>query len=155
MKQTRADVSSGLLDQLELREMRETDRHFVLSSWVRSFASKSSDARDYEGPARGLFSADYAPVVRALVARSTILVACLKDEPDTVIGWLAVEGDALHYALVKPRWRRLGVAAWMLKDYAALAVVTTHRTSDALKCPIPAGWIYRRFRIWPATETAS
>lgn len=146
---------SELAVQLELRPMRDTDRHFVLNSWLKSYAAKSADARDYTGAAWRLFSRDYVQVVRDLLERSTVVVACLREEPDSVIGWFAVEGDAIHYVLVKPRWRRLGVARWMLTDYAELPVVFTHRTSDAAKCPIPKGWIYRRFRIWPATKEAS
>lgn len=138
-----------LSDKLQLRPMRPSDEHLVLSSWLRSYAAKSVDALDYTGRAFGLFSTDYAPVVRALMARSSVVVACLREEPDSVVGWMAIEDDAVHYVLVKPRWRRLGVARWMLSGIALLPLVFTHRTTDATKCPIPEGWIYRRFRIWP------
>ncbi len=139
---------------LDLRAMREADRNYILSSWIKSYASRSLDARDY-GAHRREFYDDYAPVVRDLLARSQIIVACLREEPDVVVGWAAIEGDALHYVLVKPRWRRLGVARWMLTDFAALPVVVTHRTSDSGRCPIPAAWVYRRFRIWPPEKEAA
>lgn len=139
-------------DDLELRAMREDDRHYVLSSWLRSYAGRAREARDYASI--DAFYADYAPVVRALLARSQVIVASLKENPDVIVGWAAVEDDALHYVLVKPRWRRLGVARWMLTDFASLPVAYTHRTNDALRCPIPSGWVYRRFRIWPAEEAA-
>ena len=135
--------------------MRESDRAFVLHSWVTSYAARSRDARDYEGAAFSLFSTDYAHIVRDLVSRSNVLVACLKDAPDTVIGWMAIENDALHYVLVKPRWRRMGVARWLLAALAGIPLVVTHRTSLSAKCPVPKEWIYRRFRIWPATKEAS
>lgn len=146
---------TALLDQLELRRMRESDRPLVLHSWVTSYAAKSQDARDYQGAAHSLFSSDYAHVVRDLVERSNVVVACLKDAPDTVIGWMAIENDALHYVLVKPRWRRMGVARWLLAALAGIPLVITHRTTDSAKCPVPEAWIYRRFRIWPATEKAA
>jgi len=138
-----------LADKLQLRPMSEADEHLVFNSWMRSYAEKSADARDYTGAAFGWFSRDYAPVIRSLIARSDIVVACLKDSPDSVVGWMAIEDDCLHYVLVKPRWRRLGVARWMLAGIASLPLVFTHRTSDAQACPIPEGWAYRRFRIWP------
>lgn len=128
--------------------MRESDRNFVLSSWLRSYSAKSFDARDY-GERRTQFFDDYVHVVRSLLARSQVIVACLREEPDVVIGWMAIEGDALHYVLVKPRWRQLGVARWMLEDYASTPVVFTHMTRDASRCPIPPTWTFRRFRIWP------
>jgi GNAT superfamily N-acetyltransferase len=141
--------ASALLD---LRGMRDEDRNYVLSSWLRSYAAKGRDARDYVEHAR--FFDDYAPIVRSLLDRSQVIVASLREEPDVIVGWASVEGDALHYVLVKPRWRRLGVARWMLNDFAALPVAYTHRTSDAMRCPIPDGWSYRRFRVWPREKAA-
>lgn len=137
---------------LELRAMNENDRHYVLSSWLRSYAGRSREARDYA--AIDAFYDDYAPVVRSLLARSQVMVASLKENADVIVGWAAIEGDALHYVLVKPRWRKLGVARWMLTEFASLPVAYTHRTSDALRCPIPSGWSYRRFKIWPEEKAA-
>ncbi len=139
---------------LVLRAMRESDRHYVLSSWLRSYASKSLDARDY-GDRRTQFYDDYGPVVRDLIARSQVIVASLMAEPDVIVGWAAIEGDALHYVLTKPRWRRLGVASWLLADFAGLPVTYTHRTSDVNRVPVPKTWTYRRFRIWEPEEKAA
>jgi GNAT superfamily N-acetyltransferase len=135
-----------------LREMVDADRNYVLSSWIRSYAGKSREARDYTD--RGAFARDYSPVVQALVARSRVLIAALTEEPDIIVGWAAVEGETLHYVLVKPRWRQLGVARWLLADFAALPVAYTHTTSDSMRCPVPETWTYRRYRIWPAGEAA-
>jgi hypothetical protein len=134
--------------------MREGDRHYVLSSWIRSYAAKGRDVRDhYEGNGSP-FCDDYAPIVRGLVARSTVLVGHLPEHEDIIMGWMAWEGDVLHYMLTKPNFRRMGVARSMLQDFASMPVQFTHRTSDALRCPIPAGWAYRRFRIWPQEKAA-
>lgn len=137
-----------------LREMRESDRNLVLSSWIRSFAGRSADAKAYDDAAHGSFSRDYARVVEALLARSRVLVACLADEQDAVMGWMAWEGDTLHYVLTKQRWRKLGVARWMLADFAGLPVAYTHRTGDVLRCPVPKAWTYRRWLIWPQEKAA-
>lgn len=135
---------------MTVRAMREEDRAFVLDSWVRSYIGKT-DGDGYDD--RGELRRDYTPVVRDLLSRCTVLVACLEDEPSAIVGWLAVEGDVLHYALVKPRWRKLGIARWLLADYAPLRVVYTHRTSDADKCPVPPTWEYRRWKIWKEHES--
>ncbi len=131
---------------LTLRAMREGDRNFILSSWLRSYVGKGPDRADYDD-ARDMY-ADYAPVIRDLLARSTVLVACLADEPSSVVAWLAVEHDVIHYVLVKPRWRRLGVARWLLEDLSTTRACYTHTTSDARRCPIPAAWTHRRWKIW-------
>ncbi|AKU97016.1 hypothetical protein AKJ09_03680 [Labilithrix luteola] len=130
--------------------MQPSDRNYILSSWLRSFAGKSEDGRGFrESGSLTDFFTDYAPVVRSLIDRSAIVVACLKEKPDAIAGWMAIEEDALHYVLVKPRWRRCGVARWMLADYASVPVVFTHETSDSRRCPVPEAWRLRRWRVWP------
>lgn len=133
--------------------MRAEDRNYVMSSWLRSYASKCRDARDYSHHSD--FCNDYANVVRGLIARSKVLVAGLADAPDVIAGWMCWEGDVLHYVVTKPNFRRLGVAKWMLADFKGMAVTYTHRTTDAQRCAIPETWNYRRYRIWPAQETAA
>ena len=133
--------------------MVEGDRHYVLSSWLRSYAAKGRDSRDY-GERHSQFCDDYAPVVRGLLARSKVLIACDASTPDIIAGWMAFEGETLHYILTKPNFRRLGVARWMLNDFAAMPLGYTHRTSDAMRCPVPAAWEYRRFKIWPEEKAA-
>lgn len=143
---------------MKLRPMLDTDRALVINSWVRSYSEQSSEARAYVGKAMGLFGRDYARVVVDLLARSQVIIACLADNPDSVVGWMCWEGEVLHYVLVKQGfdadWRRLGVARWMLQDFASMPVVYTHRTGDAMRCPVPRGWTYRRWLIWAKEEAA-
>lgn len=135
---------------LRIRPMEPGDRNFILSSWLRSYIGKNvAQGKDGYADVRAYFYEDYAPVIRDLVERSTILVACLEDEPSSIVAWLAAEGDdIIHYVLVKPRWRRLGVAKWLLQDLASVRAHFTHVTADARKCQIPEAWTYRRWKIW-------
>ena len=140
-------MNSSVSDELGLRPMREADRNYVMSSWSKSYAGSSRDARDYATLAD--FYRDYTPVIRDLLDRSTVTVAALRDNDDIIVGWSAIEGDVLHYVLVKPRWRKLGVARYLLGSFTERAMVYSHQTNDSLRCGIPYGWAYRRFRIWP------
>lgn len=164
--------------------MRDSDRGLVISSWLKSFSGRSQEARDYGGPDRRVFSHDYVPIVLHLMSRSTILMACLDESPDVVLGWMAWEGETLHYVATKQRWRGLGVAKWMLRDFVDMPVVYTHRTTRWLfedwievkdmntgglqqrpvpyrwsgfvhRCPVPKTWTYRRWLIWPREDKAA
>ena len=129
--------------RLELRPMRDGDRNFVLSSWLRSYA----EANEFRGMKRSSYFALYAPVVEVLLGRSTVMVATMPEASDVVLGWLAAEGELLHYVLTKPRWRKLGIARFMLADMKDLAVKYTHQAPRM--APIPAAWTYdsdARFR---------
>jgi hypothetical protein len=111
---------------LEWREMRDDDYNYVLSSWLRSYAD-SGDAGDMH---RGAFFRTHEPIVKDILGRSVVMVAWTRDLPDTVLGWICVEGDdVLHYWLTKRRFRRMGIATWMLGEFRALPAIYTYSTS--------------------------
>lgn len=131
--------------ELVLRPMRPEDRNYVLSSWLRSAA----ESLEFRRMARSVFFRLYAPVVVDMVDRSTVAVATLPEAPDVVLGWLAVEGDTLHYVLTKPRWRQLGIATFLLRDLAQLPAMYTHRFPPEASSLAPDTWRYephRRFK---------
>lgn len=123
--------------ELRWREMRDEDRNYVLSSWLRSYAK----GPEFKGIASGVYFALYEPAVRAMLERSTVAIAWTPELPDTVVGWLAVEGeDVVHYFLTKPRFRRCGVGRWMTKDLIELPAVFTHAPTLAASRLIGNAW---------------
>lgn len=130
----------------QLRPMREDDRNYVLSSWLRSYA----ESGEFRGVTRAVYFALYEPLVKRLLERSTVAVATLPEATDVVLGWMAIEDDALHYLLVKPRWRKLGIAKWLLGSIGDVGgTVYTHAFPRGVgEKLIPASWTYdpmRRF----------
>lgn len=77
---------------------------------------------------KDIFMANYKAVVERLVATSDVWVACLKDDPDVIIGYSIVSKDfsTIHWVFVKKRWRRLGIAKAMLPKYPE---AVTHLTT--------------------------
>jgi len=128
---------------LRWRAMRDEDRNYVLSSWLRSYGEGS----EFRHLARGVYFALYEPVVKRLLDRSTVAIAWTEDLPDSVLGWIAIEGDStVHYVLVKPRWRKLGIGRWMTKDLAAMPATYTHAPTLAGSRLIGDAWIYEPMR---------
>ena len=143
--------------------MRDDDRAYVISSWLNSYAEvgrrqrvvdrASKDVLDeggeFRGTQRSVYFALYEPIVKQLLARSTVAVATLPENPDVVLGWMAIEDDVLHYLLVKPRWRKLGIAKWLLGQLGDINAVFTHRPAPTVASRlIPASWSFdpmRRF----------
>lgn len=91
---------------IEIRDMRETDRAFVMSTWVECEEEHTSlpDGRDET------FTSLRAKAAR-LVARSRVLIAAPDDDPITVLAWLAVdiEKPIVHYAYTRRPLRRSGL----------------------------------------------
>ncbi|GAC1529112.1 MAG: hypothetical protein NVS2B6_17220 [Thermoleophilaceae bacterium] len=127
-----------LPEEPTLRELGddEQERHLVLAGWLRTYVDQS------HGVERSVFFRLYEPLVRELLERCTVLLACMPDCPSAVYGWAAFEGDVLHYVCCKPRWQRLGIASWLLKDFFGLPVTYTHRTRDGMRLPLPETWTY-------------
>lgn len=152
---------------VEMRPYREGDFPYVASSWSRSFAGGGSDAlvpsldgsRKQQRNLHGYpiferkvdqqYYDDFRPVMLDLIGRSTIRVWHLPQSEEALVAWAAVEDDVLHYLLVKPRWRELGVGQWIVDQLAHLPITSvSHWTSWAGYLHLPQSWEFRRFRIW-------
>lgn len=130
---------------LVFRHMVDHDRNFVLSSWLRSFATSDEVWRLY-GTRVADYFVDYHPVVVQLIARSTVLVAALEEEPDAIVGWAALEGPALHYLLVKSSFRRTRHGAALLQALPGVEHYTHMTPMAASRLRLPEHWQYRPYR---------
>lgn len=123
---------------LEWRAMRPDDRHYVISSWVRSYHESSEFSR----LERGVYFELYEPVVRRLVDSCTVLVAGDPEIPDAVLGYVVTQGDAVHYVLTKPAFRKMGVATWMMRELRALPATYTAAPGRVALKLLGAQWRY-------------
>jgi len=104
-------------DASALRLMRPEDHAFVVNSWLKSH--KECNFRKANGKD---FFACHAPVVRKLIAESTIkLVACDPEDIDLIQSWIVadVRGDnipVVHYLYTKDIYRHLGIATALFKS---------------------------------------
>ncbi len=136
---------TALLDLITVREMREEDKPFVLSSWLKSHRAHCGWASSED------FFRVHREVAEGLMARGRVLVACQKDDPEAIVGWLCSEvGTSLtvHYAYVKRAFRRCGVARTLivLSNPQAKAVLASHKPVPELADKLTSlGW-----RINPA-----
>jgi hypothetical protein len=56
----------------------------------------------------------YPPLIQETLLRSTIRVACLKEDQDVCLGYSVFEEDILHFVFVKSNFRRLGLATLLM-----------------------------------------
>jgi len=137
-----------------LRDMEGDEDRFIVRSWHSSFMGEctskhrlwSTSGTTLIQPPLGwaLHSYDMSP--RAQIWRymdnSRVVVACLPDVPDEVLGWIAFEAPGnhplqVHYMFVKSHARQRGVGRKLYQAALSAAgsrnVVHTHRTSDGDK----------------------
>lgn len=94
---------------IAIRDGAPKDREFIFATWLRGLRFGNDwftliDAKIY-------FSI-YHRVIEALLASPhvSIKVACLKDDPDVILGYSVSRGTKLDWVFVKKAWRKVGIA---------------------------------------------
>lgn len=94
-----------------IREWREGDFNFILSTWLKSY--KSSGWCDWMPV--GLYMDNHRKVICEMLKRGTCLVACSEEDPDTIMGWgCKSENEELHYLYVKKVFWGFGLGLELL-----------------------------------------
>lgn len=95
--------------------MQDGDFNFIISSWLKTYK--------YSGPlVKRMRDRDYyetyEPIVKRMIAKSDMFIACQREEPDIIVGFLAIERhkehDVIHFTLVKDLWQKIGVGKYLL-----------------------------------------
>lgn len=103
----------GLYD---IRDATDKDVNFVLATFLRGLYYGDSWFSLIPKP---IFMANYKAVAEALLKRATVKVACLKEEPDVILGYSILSNDyqTVHWCFVKSAWRRRGIAKSLLPQH--------------------------------------
>lgn len=99
------------------RAIEPGDEKLIFATWLNSF----EPYRDRRVP-RDLYYAEQHALISKLLAESVKsghgLVACTKDDPSMIVGWLSGRpGGVLDYVFVKSIYRRMGVAKFLLDSF--------------------------------------
>lgn len=108
-------------DLIEIRPMAETDLPFIYSTWIHAIYNGNRWDKNmliHKGPPfdfysemdEPIFHENYRKVIERLMRRSSVKVACLKEDNDVILGWSCSEPEVLHFVFVKDAWRRMGIA---------------------------------------------
>lgn len=99
---------AGLYD---IRDAKLNDKNFILATFLRGLYYGDSW---FSLIPKSVFMANYKKVAETLAVspRTTIKIACLKEDPDVIIGYSILSADyqTIHWVYVKEKWRRLGIA---------------------------------------------
>jgi len=127
-----------------VRDGNDNDRNFIMATAMRSICH--SDPRFKDVPHK-VFMDHYHPVLESRVDGpfTIVKVACLTDDPDTVLGYALYRQvgsqTILDYVYVKAAWRRIGVAKSVMPPNVD---AVTHLTAVGKKL-MPKGAIFNPF----------
>jgi hypothetical protein len=129
-----------MLELIELREGRQEDFKFI----TKTFTSGLYFGNDFfkEVPKEIFFN--YFPIlVNELLSVSSVKVACLKEDPDVILGYSLFRGSRLHWIYVKQAWRKNGIS----KLLVPLEINTCTYLTKVGKSLKPKEWIFNPFLI--------
>lgn len=123
-----------------LREGNEDDYAFVYATWLKGLRHGNDW---FEAIDADCYFNKYKEVVRHLLHTSKLVVACLSDEPDVVLGYVVTRGPVLHWVFVKKAWRKLGIGKRLIPQ----GIDTVSHLTKVGRAILPKEWKFNPFTI--------
>lgn len=127
-----------MTEQITIRPGVAEDGAFLFATWLRGLYH----GNDWFGLIdKDAYFAYYHIVISKILDKSEVLVACLADEPDVVLGYAVYRDHVLHWVHVKKAWRKMGIAKMLVpKDVTTCTHLT--KVGKSLK---PKEWTFNPF----------
>lgn len=137
-------LAAKMLDQIIVREGRETDHSFIYTTWIKGLYSDSGWWRSIQ---KNVFTSFYSLVIKKMLHNPdvSVRVSCLADDPDIILGYSVSEGNRLHFVFIKPDWRGKGLG--ILKSLIPKAINEVTSMTKAGKKRMLPDWNYQPFYL--------
>lgn len=102
-------------EHVSIRLSSASDIPFIYSVWLRSYRY---DSPHCENISNGLFFESHKNVLaRILAHRETrVVVACHREDPDLLFGFMAYGPGVIHFIYVKRPFRNMGIARMLVES---------------------------------------
>lgn len=154
--------------QVILRPVRSEDVALITNSWLTSYRDS---CHVWGVPDRSYYWCEHK-ILEKLIPRSAVVVACLEEDPNVILGWVAyeiAEGGVMviHYMYVKKPFRALKIATKLFQEVWKIeqepgVVIFTARTkhswgiyNDKLKDMNRPLWVYNPYLRYDEFNTWS
>lgn len=111
------EIRDGDIDEKDFKEL-------IYSSWLRPlyYDNDAFQAINSES-----YFKKYPIVINRILSLPDIAirVACLRDDPNVIIGYSVLEPEKLHWVYVKKAWRQLGICKKLIPKGTAIHTHTT------------------------------
>ena len=135
--------------QILIREFKDEDTNFILSSWIKSAYSNITGYREKYS----VFHKGMESIIRKKYEDGSFIpyVACLDSDPDFILGFAVFGNDyTLHYVFTKEAFKRLGVSkallSYMYKNKTE--IVVSHWCKDMAYIKKSYKVEYNRFKLF-------
>lgn len=111
-------------DLIAIRDFQEADKDFIFATWLRGLRYGNSW---FELIDSVIYYKVYHDAIDFILnnPKITIKVACLKDDPEVILGYTVYKGPRLDWVFVKKAWRKIGIAKSLIpKDISSVTHIT-------------------------------
>lgn len=131
----------GLYD---VRDYKESDKSFILATFLRGVYHGDSW---FSYIPRSIFMDNYKHIADQLLAKSLVKVACLREDPDVILGYSILSNNyhTIHWVHVKKAWRKQGIARSLLPQFPS-AVTHLSAVGKSLVSKFP-GVVFNPFLV--------
>jgi GNAT superfamily N-acetyltransferase len=135
--------------QILIREFKDEDTNFILSSWIKSAYSNVTGYREKYS----VFHKGMESIIRKKYENGSIIpyIACLDSDPDFILGFAVFGNDyTLHYVFTKEAFKRLGVSKALLNHMYKnkTEIVVSHWCKDIAHIKKSYKVEYNRFKLF-------
>lgn len=119
------DTFNGLYN---IRDFEPSDTNLILATFLRGLYYGDSWFSLIPKP---IFIQHYKPVIEVMIAKRTIKIACLPDDPTVILGYSIMSNDfqTIDWVFVKSAWRKKGIGKSLLPQFPT---AVTHLTKIGL-----------------------
>lgn len=113
---------------ISFREYTSADEPFIFATWLKGLYFGNSWFKAID---KACYLLAYRKIIQNILFHkgTEVKIACLKEDPEIIIGYSIFEGHILHWVHVKKEFRGLGIAKRLVpKD----TLICTHITKIGL-----------------------
>lgn len=136
---SKIDIADSNL--IAFRDAVMADKPFILATWLKGLRFGNIWYRLIEDK---VYFKVYHAVIESLLAKPGVVikVACLKEDPQVILGYVVYEGPKAHWVQVKKAWRNIGIARTLLPGEIT---TVTHLTEIGRSIFLKKGWTFNPF----------
>jgi ribosomal protein S18 acetylase RimI-like enzyme len=100
---------------ITIRQARESDRHYVINTWLRSYREHSTWKLLYYMPEKE-YNIRYRRIILSILQSPNVTLSILtpSDDDSLILGYAVYEPTTLHYIHVRKEFQKLGLAKLLI-----------------------------------------
>lgn len=108
---------------ISYRDLMPADLNFIYSTWLKGLRYGNDWFSFITKEAYFTF---YHRIIELILEKPNVIikVACLKEDPDVILGYSVSEGLVLHWVFVKSAWRKIGIAKDLVPEFKSVSHIT-------------------------------